>query len=137
MHECDLRQRMKCAEAVRGGAADRRECTVRRNQPLLNFSITSGALKLCGVNTFELPVLFSQHCKHIDQHRMYDEAVVIIEVKKLSIAISAIALIPAKHPAHASFQPILDGVLTHNMQRCLSHCGKHYPIVVLRRCNLS
>src|SRR5262249_9840582 len=67
----------------------------------------------------------------------YDEAVVVIKVKELSIAISAITLVPAKHPAHASFEPILDGLFTNNMQRCLNHRGKHYPIVVLRRCNLS
>ena len=123
---------MQRSKAIGCGTTNTGKCRVRRNQPLLNFRVAAGASQHRCINRVKLTVHLLHYREGVQQHGLNDEAVVIIEMKKLSVPIKAVAFIPTQHSTHAAFKPFFDCFFSHDMESGLNHCGEHYPVAVGR-----
>src|ERR1051325_11757136 len=99
MEQRHLAKELERAETIGDRPADGRKGAIRSDEPLLDFGITPGAAQDNCIGIFEASVTLPQQFKDIQQGRVNDEAVVIIEAEVFAVGVKAIAAIPVEHLA--------------------------------------
>src|SRR6476646_5740391 len=125
MQQRNLGESMQCSKTIADRSANAGEGRVGCDQPFLDLSVAAGAAQLGLVNRLKLLVHLSHDCETVQQHGMNNKAVVVIEMKELSVAIKAVALVPTKHAANAAGEPLVDGFLSHEVERGFNRGGEH------------
>ena len=124
-----LREQLKGAASIRQRAADCRKAAVRRDQAFLNRGIASRTLVLACGELFPRRHLAADDVQDIQQHRVNHEAVVVVPVKRRTIAVDAVSLVPlvvlAERVVHT--HPIPG--CAKRRERRFHRCGKEQPVV--------
>src|SRR5438874_9019211 len=89
-----LREQMKRATAIRERSSDRRKRAVWRDQPLLDGGVPPRTLFDPDAHLFYDRDPVGERRDEIHQHRVDDEAVVVIEMESWSVAVDAVSLVP-------------------------------------------
>src|SRR6202158_4216380 len=127
-----LRQQLKRAEAIRKRAADWRKGPLRADEPLLNGCVLLGTGGNCRQEGLPCGRLFAHGLKHVDQHGLDDEAVVIVPVKLSAIAVNAVAFLPFFMVAHSVIDAHRIPLYTRVTQGGLDHSAEKQPVTGTR-----
>ena len=128
MAQRHVTQGLECTKPVCQRATHCGEGSLGRDEPLLLLCIASIAnfLHFVEVGTFE--VVFLHHVEHLYHHRLDYEAVVVVEVEVLTVAIPTVALIPlfvAGECVGDALKLTLAGEL---IEGSLNHCREEQPV---------
>src|SRR2546423_3615556 len=124
MAQRDLSEQLEDAEAVGEAAADRWERSLWADQALLDGGVAARSRQDGGVQVVPALVLFLHRFEHVEQHRLDDEAIVVIPMEISAVAVDAVALVPVHVVLEGGFHGLDEPGLADGAEGGLDHGGE-------------
>ncbi len=123
---------MKSSESISERTADRGKGAFGADQALLNRGIALSPSQDRGIEALPCVRPAPGGFENLQQHRLNDEAVVVIPMELRTIAVKAVALVPGLVFADSVVDAHGVGPLACEAEKCFDRCAEEQPVVEAR-----